>query len=50
MDWIDETENGGGWLLLVNAVMNLQFPLSTGECLGELRNCSILKKNSSPSK
>jgi hypothetical protein len=50
MDWIDETENEDRWLSLVNAIMNLQVPLSTGECLGELRNYSIFKKDSTPRK
>jgi hypothetical protein len=50
MDWIDETENEDKWLSLMNVVMNLQVILSTGECLGELRNCSILKKDSTSRK
>jgi hypothetical protein len=33
MDWIDVTQNGGKWLVVVNAVMNFLVPVNVGNFL-----------------
>jgi hypothetical protein len=33
MDWIDVTQDGGKWLVVVNAVMNFLVPVNVGNFL-----------------
>jgi len=44
MDWIDQTEDGDKWFSLVNVVMNLQVPLSTGKVLVSLGSVRYLRR------
>jgi hypothetical protein len=47
VDWFQVAQGMVQWWLLVNTVMNIRFHKS-GEFLGEMNNCRLLKKDFAP--
>ena len=47
-DWMELAQDRDRWWALVDMVMNIQVPLSTGNFLTSCRTCYLLKKDSAP--